>query len=307
MYANRVLHPTAFTNSPPPLTDIEAAILHTVAYVDFFNYPLTAVQVHRYLEGVRATLAEVTAVLTNDHIVPRRLSRQDGYFTLPGREAIVALRREREAVSRQLWPQATRYGRLLAHLPFVRMVAVTGSLTMNNATSDADVDYLVVTEHGRLWLCRAFIIALVRLARREQIELCPNYILSENALEFPDPNLYIAHEIAQMVPLSGLDVYRRLRQINAWTDIFLPNAAGSPEYSTNVAPSHWQKWAELPLRTPIGRWLEQWEMNRKIQKLQIHETGSTETKFGPDVCKGHFDAYKTPTMKAYRTKLHSLR
>ncbi|MFQ5400750.1 MAG: hypothetical protein ACE5E7_14280 [Anaerolineae bacterium] len=300
MYTNRTSVPNASNRSLPPAAGIETAILRTVAYVDVFNYPLTAAQVHRYLEGVSASREEIEAILANGRLIPDRLSRLDGYFTLPGREEIVAARQAREVVSQRLWPRAIRYGRLLARLPFVRMVAVTGSLTMNNAEADADIDYLVVTECGRLWLCRAFIIALVRLARRDGVELCPNYILSEDALKFPDHNLYVAHEITQMVPLSGLNVYQRIRQLNAWADELLPNAAGPPYHPDPVSPGLHQSLVERPLRTPVGRWLEQWEMNRKIRKLRAQETEFTETDFCADWCKGHFDAYNRPTMRAYQ-------
>jgi hypothetical protein len=45
---------------------------------------------------------------------------------------------------------------------------------------------------------------------------------------FPDKTLYSAHEIAQMVPLFGLDVYHLLRKQNDWMLSFLPNAQGMP-------------------------------------------------------------------------------
>ncbi len=282
------------------ITSLTTAIVRTVAYSDVFNYPLTAGQMHRYLDGVPARLADVEQALANGRLIPHTLSRRDDYFMLAGREEIAPVRQEREAISRRLWPRAVRYGRLIARLPFVRMVAVTGSLTMNNADSHADVDYLVVTANGRVWLARAFIIALVRLARRDGVELCPNYILAENALAFPDHNLYVAHEVTQMIPLSGLEVYRRMRQINSWTAAFLPNAVGPPRLPSQTRPGFWQKTAELLLGTAVGDGLERWEMKRKIRKFQAQETAVSETNFSPDYCKGHFDAYNRPTMDAFQ-------
>jgi len=44
------------------------------------------------------------------------------------------------------------------------MVAITGSLAMNNVENNPDIDYLVVTVGGRLWMVRAMVLAAARLA-----------------------------------------------------------------------------------------------------------------------------------------------
>ena len=109
------------------------------------------------------------------------------------------------------------------------MVAVTGSLAVNNVDAAADIDFLIVTEIGRLWLCRAMIIMLVKLAAKRGVWLCPNYFLSTRALHFDDRNLFSAHEIVQMVPISGRRVFRQLLEENQWVTDFLPNAYAALE------------------------------------------------------------------------------
>ncbi|MCL4262635.1 MAG: hypothetical protein KJ069_05450 [Anaerolineae bacterium] len=288
----------------PALTPLETAVWRTLAYVDVFDYPLTAVEIHRYLAETPATLPEVERVLTNKRFITQHLCRVGPYYALPGREQTAAIRQERSRQARQLWPVALQYGRLLASLPFTRMVAVTGSLAVDNVAPDGDIDYLLVVGNGRVWLNRAFAITIVRLAARRGYTLCPNYILAERALHFAEHNLYTAHEVTQMIPLSGLAVYTKIRQMNSWTHTFLPNAVGLPrniEYG-RIPHQRLQRLAELPLRTPLGRWLDQWEMERKIRKFQYHPR-STETDFSPDWCKGHFDAHKQYTLTAYQTRL----
>lgn len=294
---------------PQQLQAIEEAIFHTVAYVDVFDYPLTANEVHQYLVGVAAPAGTIHALLENGRLVPHRLSRHQGYFTLPGRETIIETRQQRQQIAARLWPQAIRYGQMIAALPFVRMVAVTGSLAVDNALADADIDYLVVTEPGRLWLSRAMTILVVRQANRHGVTLCPNYFLSEKALTFDSHNLYTAHELIQMVPVSGLEVYHKIRQLNRWTEKFLPNAHSERQPMPPATLVGWQRIScnllRRALHGPAGAWLEQWEMKRKIAKFtrQTINKQAIETAFSPDWCKGHFDGHGYRILHAYEERV----
>src|SRR5438067_6184029 len=263
---------------------LERAIVQAVAYADVFDYPLTADEIHRYLIGVPASRGMVRAVLGNGR--PAVLARSGRYFTLEGRESAVDTRRARASVATDYWRRAVRYGHTMGNLPFVRMVAVTGALAMDNI-ADGDIDYLIITEPGRLWVCRALIVGLVRMAALRGTELCPNYFLSEQALVLNERNLFTAHEVAQMVPLTGMPTYQRLRALNRWTDAYLPNAGGAPRRITLVEPRQ-RRIVEYALRSRLCAPLERWEMHRKIRKLDQRSNGHAEAAFGPDWCKGHF-------------------
>jgi len=292
-------------DSPPTLSPLATAVWRTLAYVDVFDYPLTAVEIHRYLEEIPATLSEVEAVLASDSALACHISRTDAYYYLAGREKVVDIRRRREAIAQKIWPSAIRYGRLIAAMPFTQMVTLTGSLAMNNADENADIDYLIVAENDYVWLCRAFAIVVVRLAALRGYHLCPNYILAERAITFTDENLYAAHEIVQMIPLSGISMYQKMRQANQWTMGYLPNAVNSPRDLTDGKRNrfHPRKLMEIFLRSRIGGWLENWEMRRKIRKFQTYENEHAEAQFATDWCKGHFDAHRQETLDAYRTRV----
>lgn len=292
---------------------LETAILHTVAYADVFDYPLTAAEIHRYLE-VPASLSRVQGAISNGLAASGRLDCRDGYASLPGREHIVETRRRRAERAQRLWARATAYGRWLAALPFVRMVALTGSLAMDNADANSDLDYFVVTAPDRLWLCRAMVIAAVRWAAQRGDTVCPNYFLSERALAIQEHNLFVARELAQMVPLYGLSVYERLRQANAWSMVFLPNADGPPPQAvrlhrdgqamTVVRPLRGA--AEVFLRTPMGARLDRWEMQRKIHKFQQRYPDQSEAAFATDWCKGHFEGHGQRILAAFSERVHAL-
>ncbi len=286
-------------------TALARAIVQTVAYADVFDYPLTTDEVHRYLIAHAASRGIVRGVLGNGKVVPSLLTRHGRYFTLAGREQAVDTRRQRAAVSAELWRRAVRYGRLLGNLPFVRMVAVTGALAMDNV-ADGDIDYLIVTEPGRLWLCRALVVSVVRMASLRGITLCPNYFLSERVLELEERNLFTAHEVAQMVPIVGFETYDRLRQLNAWTAGFLPNAAGSPRRLSVVERNRTQRILEVPLRSRLAGPLERWEMRRKIRKLSSRSAEHAEAAFDTDWCKGHFGDHGQSTLKQFEERMQSL-
>jgi hypothetical protein len=200
-----------------------------------------------------------------------------------------------------------RYGHTISQLPFVRMVAVTGALAMDNM-ADGDIDYLVITEPGRLWLCRALIVGLVRVAAIKGTELCPNYFLSEHALVLSERNLFTAHEVAQMVPVAGIETYERMRDLNRWTDTYLPNAGGAPRLIASIEPSErrTRRIVERTLRSRICGPVERWEMARKMKKLGTRSNGHVEAAFGPDWCKGHFGDHGQATLARYAERLRAL-
>jgi hypothetical protein len=276
--------------------------VETVAYADIFEYPLTADEIHRYLIGMRAGRGTVRGLLSRG--LPGGLVRSGRYFSLAGREHTVDTRKIRMADATSYWRKAVHYGRRMSHLPFVRMVAVTGALAMDN-NADGDIDYLVITEPGRLWLCRALIVGLVRVAARSGTELCPNYFLSERAMVLEERNLFTAHEVTQMVPLAGLATYQQLRDLNRWTERFLPNAGGTPRRLSTVEPTP-HRLFEGALRSRVCGPLERWEMNRKVRKLGGRGNGHAEAAFGPDWCKGHFGDHGQATLARYAERLKAL-
>jgi hypothetical protein len=293
------------------IKDIAQAILHTLVYADLFDYPLTTEELHRYLIAHRAPLAAVQAYLDEGRGQPSSLVRVSPFWCLPGRDGLAELRRQREVYAQSLCRQAQRYAPLIAAVPFVRSVAITGSLAMHNVTgADDDIDLLVVTASGRVWLARGLVILIVRLAQRFGVELCPNYVLAEHRLQLGEPSLYIAHELAQLVPLYGLEAYRRLIRSNAWVAEYLPNASARTSVARHAGAiaRGGQRLMEVGLAGRLGDALEGWERERKILKLRrvAIERGGTGTTYTAELCKGHVDDHAAAVQGRYRAQLSAL-
>jgi hypothetical protein len=289
---------------------LESAILQAVAYADVFDYPLTLRQAHRYLAGVSASLSGVRRALDNGLLKQHQLVCERGYLTLPGRESIVETRLQRQEFSALLWRKGMRYGLAIASLPFVRMVAVTGTLAVNNVEPGADIDYLIVTEPGRVWLTRLLVLVVVYLGRLEGVTICPNYVISTNVLGQFDHSFFTAHEFVQMVPLYGLAVYRDILAANDWVQRFLPNAFTDQwdiprEHSLGPARRALKRWGEAILAGRLGDFWERRESQLKISRLreQAADCGTGAASFGPECCKGHLDDHGGRIREAYAQRL----
>lgn len=301
---------TANTPTGPALAiqNLADAILHTVVYADLFDYPLTSQQIHRFLTGYSAPLASVEEALAHDDRLRQRLGSIQPYWFLVGRESLVELRRQRDAFSQALWRKARRYGALVASVPFVRMVAITGSLSMNNAIDPGDdIDLLIVTAQDRLWLARGMVILLVHLARLERMELCPNYLMSEHRLHLGEPSLFTAHELAQLIPLCGQDAYHRLLDNNTWLSEYLPNfyPYRPQERKPGTLGRGTQHLLEACLSGRLGDAVERWEQGRKIAQLRqtAEHRGGRSTEFSPNLCKGHVHDHGTTIRQRYASRL----
>jgi len=226
----------------------------------------------------------------------------DGFYFLAGHHEFVDVRKQREIKSRALMPHALHYGRLLGSLPFVRMVALTGSLAVLNVSKNVDFDYMLVTVHGRVWIARAFALLFNRLTRLWGYTICPNVIVSEASLRWHQQDLYSARELCQMIPITGMGVYQKLMQVNEWVKEFLPNARQASEVS-KTSEALVQKTLELPLRGRLGDRLENWERNRKIARFSKLDGFGEETVFNSDMCQGNFDHHRKWTQEQFDQKI----
>lgn len=289
---------------------LEAAILRTVLYADVFSFPMTSKEIHHYLIGDGpVSLTEIEQELHNSKWLKQHLEQVDPYIVFAGRRELIEIRQAREQASQKLWLPAVLWGNRLAQLPFVRMVALTGALAVRNAAdNDDDLDYILVTADNRVWIARAFAILMVRMGRIMGVILCPNFVLAESALVQTRQDIFTAHEVAQMVPVYGHDVYRRFREENEWTYDQLPNAL-DPFFETRpLKPNSLslliKGLIESILNNKIGDRLENWEYQRKLRRFAADiKKPHSSAKLDNTQVKGHFDDHGHPVLQKYYARL----
>lgn len=267
--------------------DIEQAIISSIAYSDVFDFAVTLQEVHRFLHYVACSFEQMTMVMTETELCHGRISTDGTYYCLTGREACLAERHTREARAVQKLVTARSVGRMLSNVPNVRMVALSGSLAARNSTPGDDIDIFCVTDQGKLWRTRALLLFACKFDTKVlRRNICANYFRSMAVLELDVKSMYMAHELAQMVPMYGLDVYHEMRNQNLWTNDFLPNAQGAPAMTQDIAVSpntRIKSTTEWAMDGGLGAWLEKFESKRKIERFNAsdfydepHEKFTTE-------------------------------
>lgn len=303
----------ASAEHPMPGLSVSQAILRALAYADIFDQAQSITALYAFLETPDSTPERFQQALQALQTAGM-IARNGDLVTLAGREALVNIWKRRQKQSARKMRSAQRYSTLVRCLPFVRMVAITGSLAVQNAEAPDDIDLFLVAEPGRVWLTRALTILVVRLAALSGVTLCPNYLIASDALELTERNLYTARELTQMQPLYGMLCYRRLRACNRWTGAYLPNAgtisapAALPLDYLPALPLLVKALGERLLGGQIGETLERWEMRRKVRKLlRAHPAGAAEeASFSPAICKGHFNGHAARILRRFSERVEQL-
>lgn len=205
-----------------PTRDQELAVLRSVVYASLFDYPLTLAQLEQSLVGERADAATIETWWRVSAFLQSTIGRRDGLYFPAGRSDLVRTRSRREALSRELLDRDQRILSLIARMPFVRMVALSGSLAHLNAEGSADLDLFVITAPHRVWSVTVATLVLAKLLGCRK-RVCMNYIISERAMTIEPRDLFTANQIIHLRPLMGHKVFNRFVKANGFVREFYPN------------------------------------------------------------------------------------
>jgi predicted nucleotidyltransferase len=198
-------------------------IVSALAYFDLFNYPLSQREIWQFLNNscsnneFNQSLAEL--------IRCSKVYKFGEFYSLRNDEAVAEYRRNGNLRATRLMKTARKVSWLLSKFPFVRGVAISGSLSKNFANESSDIDLFIITSSNRLWLARTFLHGFKKLSYlfRLQHYLCMNYFVDEDGLEIEEKNIYTAVEVVTLIPLQGEAIFNRFRTSNSWSKYFLPN------------------------------------------------------------------------------------
>jgi hypothetical protein len=222
----------------PNLSDAERAIVRSVLYASLFDYPLTLAQLRQTLIESEQTATEILAAYAGSDALRAAIDSQDGFFFPAGRDWLITERRRREARSRRFIASHRLLLALISALPYVRLVALSGSIAHMNLEGSGDLDLFIVTRGRRVWSVTVAIVLLAKLLGRRKT-LCANFVVADSALRFEPQDLFSASQIIHLKPLIGRDVYRRLLADNPFVARFYPNFHHADSGALAFHPHRW--------------------------------------------------------------------
>jgi len=264
-----------------PITDMELPvvkenILATLAYFDLFNYPLTRVEIYLFLQNKYEydffDGALESLLLSGDIFL------FDKFYTLHNDHYLVVRRLTGNKKADELIKIALRVGELLIRFPYVRGIAISGSLSKNYADEKSDIDLFIITAKNRLWIARTLMHCLKKLTFlvKKEDYFCMNYYIDEQQLEIPEKSIYTAIEVGTLIPLQGDVTFEKFYAANLWIKNFIPNKIMRVSSARPVKAFAFKSFTEWLLNNRIGniidnllmhitssRWLKKTRLNKQ--------------------------------------------
>jgi predicted nucleotidyltransferase len=257
------------------LSEVKENILETLAYFDLFSYPLTRGEVYIFLKNKYHyyDFDDALVCLLNEG----KIHLFDRFYTLKNDHFLVVRRNEGNKKAAELIKMASKIGNILIKFPYVRGIAISGSLSKNFADENSDIDLFIITAKNRLWIARTLMHCfkkLTFLVNKEHL-FCMNYYIDEQRLEIVEKSIYTAIEIGTLIPLQGDITFEKFYAANTWTRSFLPNKNMRISSAKPVKNSWLKKFNEwllnnatgdvidsLLMKITAGRWLKKTRMNK---------------------------------------------
>ncbi len=239
---------------------IKKDILATIAYFNMFDYPLRMNEIFQFL-GHNDDFNEFERSL--NHLTNESVIFKSGeFYSLHDNPSLGIRRQLGFEKAKVMLRKAEKAARLISAFPYIKGVAVSGSLSKYFADDKTDVDFFIITASNRLWIARTFLHIFKKFTYlvKTQNLFCMNYFIDEAEPGILEKNIYTATEIATILPLRGANAFDTFFKANSWTRTFLPNKYiyQIPERETK---NNWLRYiTEFMLNNRFGNLLDNYLM-----------------------------------------------
>lgn len=247
---------------------LEVSIMSVLTYFDLFNFPITEDEIYLFLNR-RCTMDCICRALA--HLNERKVVYKTGNYYAVKDDYYLAERREKGAAkAEELLQIAQKISAWLVKFPFVRGIAISGSLSKKYADENSDIDFFIITQTGKLWIARTFLHLFKKLTFlfHKENYFCMNYFVDEANAEIREQNHFTAVEIVTLIPMQGDMAFETFYNRNAWTRHYLPNNVLRVTHAHAAKPGLFKLAIEALFNNAVGRWLNRWLMAITAKRWQ---------------------------------------
>ena len=190
------------------MNNLQSAILELLQNYAQCEYPLSLEQIHRMLtvNTNKEVLTETLQSMQHQQLIS--IHETHRWYTIQGHEITFRRREERVDSSQKKQAILDKFGKLLRFCPWINTIVLTGSLALDNAKESDDIDLMLITAPGTMFLCRLYEFVLAKvlgLARRRSVDIQPDAVCINIWLDSCD----------LVVPIQKVSVYSAREIVNA--------------------------------------------------------------------------------------------
>src|SRR3989344_2034356 len=286
------------------MQNIHDSLIKTLCYSDIFDYPLTFEEIWRYYIGN----LPVSRSLLKSRIKHPLIYKKGKYYFLKGREKIIQDREKKQKVAERKLDKAGKICRLLSYMTGIKLIGISGSLSMKNSSDNDDIDLFIITEKNSLWLTR-FLTSLLLVLMGEKRDrfgilvkdkICLNMFISQNCLTIQekDRNLFTAHEIIQMKTIINKEyTYQRFILSNLWILEYMPNCLSMKDINASQLKDNC---SEKSLRNSFLTVINNIFFHFQFMYMKKHMTSEVVEK---GLAKFHPQNSKDKILNAYNSRI----
>jgi hypothetical protein len=293
----------------------ELTILNTIAYFDIFDYPLSENEIKNFL-GCSLNDEEFESALQN-LLSCEIIFKVNEFYSIQNNSKKAENRLQGNRRATKLLSKAIKIGAFLHKFPYVRAVAVSGSLSKGYADEKADIDFFIITKANRLWIARTILHLFKKFTflTATQNLYCMNYFIDEEALTIEEKNIYTATEIVTLFPLSGSSMTNRFFEMNRWVEDWLPGYKDAKNLKISEKGSFFKTLTEWFFNKELGDRMDnflftwttrRWE-NKKARGQKNSKGRIMNLITAKHFSKSNPEAFQEKIVELYETKIEELR
>lgn len=292
----------------------EKNILKTLAYFDIFHYPISKAEIKLFHPGVSQSIAIDASLdfLCNQEII----FKLEEFYSLHNDPTLVERRHKGNQLAMAQMNTARKASAILSRFPYVKGLAISGSLSKNYADEKTDIDFFIITTANRLWIARTLLHLFYKLNffTGRQNWYCLNYYVDEAGPEIVEKNIFTAIELVTLLPMHGKYTLEQFMKANTWKNNFFPLCDPDTRTAIDIKKGIFSRLVERLLNGSAGDRLDNWLMHltdiRWRKKLAHNRRNSKGVAIGMLVDK-HFAKpypgfFQDKIISMYQTKLDVL-